>query len=157
MQMKFLMFFTSLFLFLNAKNELNTYCNARFGYCINYPKFLIAQPESQNGDGRIFTNKEGQKILTGFGRLNQDADGNAISLNKQYTSDIQELSKAKSNISYQKLGKDFYILSGHKNGKIFYQKMIVKNDTFCFAILEYQDSDKPIYDSVSVDIFKSFK
>lgn len=134
-----------------------TYCNNRFGYCINYPLFLIPQRESYNGDGRVFINKEGKLILTVFGRLNMDVDGNAIPLSKQYAADTKELLAAKVTITYKKLGKGFYVLSGTKQEKIFYRKVILKGDAFCFALLEYAAAGKAIYDSVSADIFRSFK
>jgi hypothetical protein len=138
-------------------SEYKSYCNSRFGYCIDYPAFLAAQPESENGDGRVFNNKKGITILTVFGRINQDADGNPLSLKNQYESDIKDLSLSKKNITYKKLGKTFYVLSGTKNETIFYKKTIVKDDAFCFAILEYSRQDKMLYDTVSAHLAKSFQ
>jgi hypothetical protein len=135
----------------------DTYCNARFGYCINYPVFLIPKAESENGDGRVFVNKEGVTVVTVYGTLNQDANGNPIALKRQYELDVQRLSQSKAVITYQKLGQNFYVVSGQKNKKIFYRKMIGKGDAYCYAILEYNRMEKNIYDSVSVAIFKSFK
>lgn len=140
----------------------DTYCNFRFRYCIDYPKgILLPQPESQNGDGRIFNDKDGNKVLTVFGRLNLDADGDPISLDDQYDEDINSTIDTLGNriivISYQKLGKNFFVISGHKNGKIYYQKTILKDDAFAYAILEYNESDKAIFDKVSTQLFKSFK
>lgn len=135
--------------------DYDQYCNARFGYCLNYPNFLNPQPESENGDGRIFNNKKGEEVLRVFGRLNLDADGNTISLENQYKSDIQD---NKNNvITYKKLSKTFFVISGYRNRKIFYQKTILKKDAFAFGILEYHKSEKEIYDTVSSEIFKSFK
>jgi len=141
----------------HLSNDYKTYCNSRFGYCIDYPTFLTPNPESENGDGRVFVNKENAKVLTVYGRLNQDADGNPISLKMQYSLDIQNLTSSRTKITYKKLGKDFYVVSGERNKKIFYQKMIIKNDAYCYSILEYNKLAKGIYDSVSVSIFKSFK
>ena len=50
---------------ISGQNKIafNKYCNARFGYCIDYPKqHFIPQPESENGDGRIFKNKKGGEV-----------------------------------------------------------------------------------------------
>ncbi|MEI9947196.1 MAG: hypothetical protein WDN26_23645 [Chitinophagaceae bacterium] len=57
-----------------AINDLkfDTYCNARFGYCIDYPGILFPQPESENGDGRVFKDKQGNEALIVFGRLSMD-------------------------------------------------------------------------------------
>ena len=139
-----------------AQND-DSYCNARFGYCLDYPNFLNPQPESQNGDGRIFINKKGEEVLRVFGRLNLDAEGETISMEKQYKTDILDNTNKNSVITYKKLSKTYFVLSGYRNGKIFYQKTILKNDAFAFAILEYPKYEQEIYSKVSTQIFKSFK
>ena len=138
-------------------STFNTYCNARFRYCIDYPVFLKAQPESENGDGRIFTGKAGEKVLTVFGRLNQDSDGNPISLQNQYEKDRRDLHSSGINISYKKLGKNFYVLSGQKANTVVYRKTIIKDEAFCFAYLEYDIAQNTLFDSILPRISQSFK
>lgn len=119
----------------------------------------MAQPESDNGDGRVFRNKKGATILTVFGRINQDINGKALSLKAQFEADINDLTinSAKSDkITYQKLGKTFYVLSGYKNGMIFYQKTILKADSFCVALVEYSEAEKEPYKVLPEIVFKSF-
>lgn len=137
--------------------DYDQYCNARFEYCIAYPDFLHPQPESQNGDGRIFNNKNGKEVLRVFGRLNLDEEGDIISLEKQYKTDIQENKNKNNIITYKKLGKTFFVISGYRNGKISYQKTIFKKDAFAFAILEYSEKEKSVYNKVSTQLFNSFK
>ncbi len=142
--------------------KFNTYCNAHFAYCIQYPKGIIyPQPESQNGDGRVFKNKQGEEVLTVFGRMNADPDGGTISLEQQYDDDLHGALEENGNkdrvITYQKLDKTFFVISGYKKGKIFYQKTILKQDAFAYAILEYSENEKKIFDKVSTRLFKSFK
>jgi len=142
--------------------QFDTYCNARFGYCIEYPEGIIyPQPESQNGDGRVFKNKQSEEVLTVFGRMNADPDGGTISLEQQYDDDLHGALEENGNkdrvITYQKLGKTFFVISGYKKGKIFYQKTILKEDAFAYAILEYSENEKEIFDKVSTRLFKSFK
>jgi hypothetical protein len=136
----------------------DSYCNARFGYCIDYPAdVLIPQEEAANGDGRKFINRKGAIILTVFGRLNLDSEGEVIPVSKQYNSDLARLKKEAS-IKYKTAGKDFYVISGqYKNGKSFYHKMILKNDAFCFAMLEYSDEEKAVFDKYAAVIHKTFK
>jgi len=138
------------------------YCNARFGYCIDYPIGIIyPQPESYNGDGRVFKNKQGEEILTVWGRNNSDPDFGHISIEQQFNDDLhggeEENGSKDLVITYQKLGKTFFVISGYNKDKIFYQKTIVKGDAFAFAILEYDESEKTTFDSVSERIFKSFR
>ncbi|MBB5710389.1 hypothetical protein [Sphingomonas xinjiangensis] len=49
-----------------------TYVNVRFGYRICFPSNLLrVEPESPNGDGRVFTAADAAK-LTAFGRNNAE-------------------------------------------------------------------------------------
>lgn len=142
--------------------KFDNYCNARFGFCIDYPKDIIyPQPESYNGDGRVFKNKHGDEVLTVFGRRNTNPDGKVISLEQQYSDDLHGAEDENGNkdrvLTYQKLNKTFFIISGYRKGKIFYQKTIVKDESFAYAILQYDEAEKGIFDKVSERIFKSFK
>ena len=134
------------------------YCNARFGYCIDYPAgTLIPQHEAANGDGRKFIARNGEVVLTVFGRLNQDEEGNAIPFEKQYSIDLASLQK-KAAITYKKLTGTYYVISGrYKTGKIFYHKVILKEYAFCFALLEYSKDRKEEFDPYASIVFKTFK
>ena len=148
----------------NLDNDIkfNKYCNPRFGYCVDYPGELIyPQPESENGDGKIFKNRKGEEILRVYGTNNSDPEFGNISLEQQYNNDLHETDEENGNndqvITYQKLGKTFFVISGLKKGKIFYQKTIHKDDSFAYAILQYDDGEKATFDKVSKRIFTSFK
>ena len=140
-----------------SNHNYQTYCNSRFQYCINYPDFLIAEPESANGDGRIFIDKTGTEVLRVYGRLNQDANGDPITLKSQYLVDVQSIKSEKKKITYQTLGKNYYVISGQQGNYIFYKKAIIKGDAFCFAMLNYNKLGKETYDPVSAEIHRSFK
>lgn len=117
----------------------------------------MPQEEAANGDGRTFTNHKGEVILTVFGRLNLDSEGEKIPFQKQFDNDIARLQQ-KASITYKKPGKDFYVISGqYKNGKIFYHKMIQKEDAFCFALLEYGKEQKQDFDAYAGVVFRTFK
>ena len=61
--------------------RFKTYCNQRFGYCVDYPaSYLEEQPESQSGDGTDFLNNRDEAILTVWGRHNTDATGDVVSI-----------------------------------------------------------------------------
>ena len=100
-------------------------------------------------------------ILSVFGRNNSDRDFGHISFEQQFNNDLHGAEEENGNngqvITYQKLGKDFYVISGLKKGKVFYQKTIIKDEAFAYAILEYDESDKMTFFKVSSRIFKSFK
>ena len=147
---------------VDTEISFDKYCNARYSYCIDYPKAVIfPQPESQNGDGRVFKNKKAEEVLRVFGRNNSDPDFGHISLEQQYNDDLQGVDEENGNndrvITYQKLGKTFFVISGYNKGKIFYQKTILKDGAFAYAILQYDENYKVTFDKVSERIFKSFK
>ena len=142
--------------------SFDSYCNSRFQYCIDYPKDTIyPQPESPNGDGRVFKNKNGDKVLTVYGRWAMNTNGDDMTIKQQYDEDLQGGENPNGNerrtITYNKLGRDYFVISGYEDKKIFYQKTILKNGAFCYAILRYNESDKALYDKVSERIFNSFK
>ncbi|MBX7243133.1 MAG: hypothetical protein K1X92_15420 [Bacteroidia bacterium] len=130
------------------------YCNSRFGYCVEYPQgILYPQPESDNGDGRVFKNKKGEKILTVFGFNNIDN----LTIQQQFDIDLHEKTEERT-ITYQKSGKNFFVISGYENGKIFYQKTILQpDDTFSYAILLYDETEKALYDPVATRVYKTFQ
>ena len=135
-----------------------TYQNNRFGYSINYPQnSFIPQPESDYGDGCIFLNDMQQEVLRVFGRYNTPEDGPAVSLAQQFNSDIKSATRQHKTITYKKLGKTFYVLSGYSNNTIFYQKTILLNGNFAYAILQYPVKEKAFYNRLIGPIFNSFR
>ncbi len=142
-----------------------TYCNARYGYCIKYPAGLTPQPEAQNGDGRIFTNKKGIEVLRVYGARYDDFEtGRYIPLLRHFSSELRGgrfKDHLKREIIYSKSGKDFFVISGTENGKIFYQKVIEQrtdtDTTVAVAFLQYTETEKVFYNEVAKMIFTSFK
>ena len=64
-----------------------------------------------------------------------------------------------NNITYNTIGKDFYVISYVENNKIFYKKVIYNKDENSYAIFEasYLEKDKKIMDSIVTEMVKSFK
>jgi hypothetical protein len=147
--------------------HFDTYCNARFGFCIEYPKDILTPgDESENGDGRIFSDTSGQTTLRVFGRIAEGVDGHQISIAQQYAEDLKTPMTPEGTeefiITYKKLGEDFFVISGYANGKfhgrkVFYQKTIAKNGAFAYAILTYNETQQKQFNSVPGKVFKSFR
>lgn len=142
------------------------YCNSRYHYCIDYPSTMTAQPEATNGDGRVFLNLKDSASLTVYGTIGIDLETELpVSIKLRYELDIQNIKDESPNnrITYHKLGKNFFVLSGYKKDRIFYQKTIVEQDdlsqnpSFAYAILEYRDQDKEVYNKISEKVFTSFE
>jgi hypothetical protein len=148
--------------------DYESYCNSRYNYCIDYPTIMVAQPEAGNGDGRVFINPKDSATLTVYGTIGIDLETEApIPLKERYVKDMQNIKDQSpdNRITYQQFGQrqHFFVISGYKKDRIFYQKTIVKldensqNPSFAYAILEYRDQDKEVYNKISEKVFTSFE
>ncbi len=136
-----------------------TYCNSRFGYCLAYPLVMTPQPESGNRDGRVFKEEKTGATLTVWGRYSTNPDeGGNYTLAQQYAADLKEMQAEPSRqVTYKKQDKDFFVISGYVAGRVFYQKTVLQEESFAYAVLEYPQAAKEKYDAVSKRIFKSFR
>jgi len=138
-----------------SDHQWDVYANARFGYEICYPgDLLTAQPEADNGDGRKFTGTSGAELAVwgGYNVLEQDID--AL---------IGELADAGAVITYRRAAKDWAVISGRKNGDIFYAKVLLEPnaadevDTVRIFRLTYPAGEAKTYDAVAARLAKCFK
>ena len=142
---------------VNGQTKFESYDNARFEYSIQYPvDILTPQDEAQNGDGRAFLSPDGTVKMLVWGQYNALFD----TLKKAYLSDLRERSKG---VTYKALLKKSYVISGVKDGKIFYQKTMLNGKdgdggaVFATFTIEYDKADKSKYDPVVRKIAASFK
>lgn len=138
--------------------KFETYCNSRFGFCIDYPSNkLNPQGESANGDGQIFTSEDEETTLWVYRDFRDNASiEEEFNIESAFESDIQT-NKPNRSVTYKKLGSDYYVVSGYIDGKIFYQKTMMTNKGLATSLIEYPESDREYYDKVSETIFSSFK
>jgi cytochrome c5 len=138
--------------------KYGSYCNSRFEYCVGYPEGVIyPQPESANGDGRIFENKKGVEVMRVFGRAAMNPDGDPVSLPQQFEDDLDGWGKGSGVITYQKQGDKFFVISGYKKDRIFYQKTILLDGSFGYVVAQYAEQDKALYDKMMAKVSASFK
>src|SRR4051794_3302166 len=111
---------TIAFLSSAAAQTYSTYSNARFGYSIDYPKGVVKpQPESANGDGRVFASADGQIELRVWGSYN----ALGTTLKQKYADDVKQHACC---VSYKPLLTKTYVLSGASGKQVFYEKTIFK-------------------------------
>jgi hypothetical protein len=131
-----------------AQGGYKTYSNARFGYSVSYPaNILIPQGEPDNGDGQVFLSRDGHAEMRVFGRYNVQ--------NETLRSAFNSAQEGKS-VTYKLLRGNFYVVSGHKDGKIFYEKTMLKGDTFKTFMIEYDEADASTYDAITARVARSF-
>jgi hypothetical protein len=124
-----------------------TYTNARYAYSISYPaNLLIPQGEADNGDGQAFRSRDGAAEMRVYGSQNLGGG-----LEEAY----REAQSGK-NITYKTIKRNWFVVSGHDGGKIFYQKTMFKGDVFKTFTIEYDESRKGTYDAVTSKVAQSF-
>jgi len=138
-----------------ADQQWDVYANARFGYSICYPADLLtAQPEADNGDGRVFSSKSGAELRVwgSYNVLEQDMD--AI---------ISDLADEGAALTYRHAVKDRGVISGRENGNVFYAKVLLERnaasgiDTVRAFRLTYPAGEAKTYDAVAARLAKCFR
>jgi hypothetical protein len=139
-----------------AADSYNTYQNDRFDYSIDYPKdILFPQGESDNSDGQQFLSKNTDASLVVYG------SNNALiqSLEDVYSEESRggAPENPKKVVTYKVLKNNWFVISGYRAGKIFYQKTIFHNDMFKTFQFEYEKNQKKFYEPITKRLAKSFK
>lgn len=133
--------------FANQRATYRTYSNARYGFSIAYPvNVLVPQGESDNGDGQKFVSNDGSATLLAFGSNRLDR-----SLRDEFQS-----AQENRTVTYKVIKPDMFVVSGHANGKIFYQKTLLRGDVFKTFIIEYDEGERGTFDAITARIARSF-
>jgi hypothetical protein len=141
--------------------QYKAYCNDRYGFCIDYPlEVLYPQGESGSGDGQVFTSSDSEDSLLVYRDFSDMTDPDTkFSLKTEYEQDVARMGSGpgKRDVTYKKLGKDFFVISGYMADKIFYQKTIITHGELATCVLSYRKSEKERYNKISEQVFQSFK
>lgn len=129
------------------------YTNVRFAYAVSYPAgILIPQGEATNSDGQIFRSRDGHAEMRVFGRHNIDNE----TIKSAFEKAVAGEDGAARVLTYKLLKGDTYVVSGRRNGKIFYEKTMLKGDVFKTFTIEYDESERARYDPITARISRSF-
>lgn len=129
------------------------YGNARFGYSICYPADLMtAQPEADNGDGRVFTGRSGAslRVWGSYNAAEEDIDAIVAGVT------------GSGKVTYRSASKDWVAVSGRKGGEIFYAKILLQKDkagaieTTKSFVLTYPAKEAATYDAIAARLAKCF-
>jgi hypothetical protein len=127
-----------------APPAYKTYHNERFGFRIDYPATLRAQPEADNGDGRRFVSADGQTTLAAYASYSVLDGGLA---------DYRRLARQHWQAQHATLALDQklatgFVLSGQVKGHIFYEKTVLRAGTLTTFVWEYPVASKAAMDGV---------
>jgi hypothetical protein len=139
---------------VSAQSKFATYTNERFAFSIDYPEELLKmQPPPDNDDGRTFRSDDGTVEMLVWGQENAELK----TLDERYARDLKGFTEKPT---YMVSKRDWYVISGIKDGKIFYQKTMVRRrhgDVYFTLTIEYPESEKAKYDPIVKKISESFK
>jgi hypothetical protein len=131
-----------------------TYVNERFGTVCTFPDdiFTDRQPEPENGDGQEWHSADGASLICS-GILNIDDDSP-----KGFVAAEKASQRPGYKIAYSKTGKDWAVLSGLKDGTIFYERRLFGKDGVIRTVwIGYPPALKPKYDPLVGAIAGSLK
>jgi hypothetical protein len=131
-----------------------TYVNERFGTVCTFPDdiFTDRQPEPENGDGQQWLSADGASLICS-GILNIDDD-----TPKGFVATEKASKEPGYKITYGKAGKNWAVLSGLKDGKIFYERRLFgKHGVISTVWIEYPPALKSKYDPLVAAIAGSLK
>ncbi len=131
------------------------YHNNRLHYSISYPLNLLSpQGESADGYSQRFVSKDRRALLIVTGSPGRS------------TADLRELYERQSRgttpenptrvVTYKVKKDDWFVVSGYEQGRIWYEKTIASSSMLISFRLEYDESQKQLFDSVIGAMAKSF-
>ena len=133
-----------------GSNVYKTYTNARFSYSISYPaNLLIPQGEAENGDGQTFRAQDGRAEMRVWGQNNINSETLRASFNRTVT-------QWGDGVSYKVIKGDWFVVTALVNGKIHYQKTMLRRGVFKTFLIEYDATKRATYDPVASQVSKSF-
>lgn len=139
-------------LFVPARQGWVTYVNARSGASLTYPADLFEPlPPSEGGESRRFISRDGEAELEFIvlprapgqtpGSLQQSLMGQA----------------GYGEVTYSPRGRSWFVLSGYREGRVFYDKYVFTSDNVQAFALAYPTSHRHVYDSVVEAIEDNFR
>ena len=148
--LQILIAFILLFIILAVNSEAQNnpkYINARFGFQVSYPSFLISAPVPANGDGTRVYDKKGF-VLIGSGINNVSGE--------TFQTELQTQKEGIGKINYGVRGNNWFAISGIKENKIIYFKSYIGAGAINHLYIEYPKDLRERYDKIVEDIAKSF-
>lgn len=131
--------------------DYNVYKNGRLGYSVKYPNHMKEGTRSQNGDGARFRSPNGEANFTVYGYFN-NVYMNDRTIKNEYNDVLDAYGRS---TTYKVLKSNYFVVSGKKEGKIFYHVTKWKDDIGVTAILEYDEEYKASYDKACGTILNS--
>ncbi|HEX3939557.1 MAG TPA: hypothetical protein VHX43_18805 [Xanthobacteraceae bacterium] len=132
-------------------NDWLTYQNDRYGTTIDYPAIFKMQRPPDSDDGRAFKSADGADFTVSASYFALD------STVAKYHAFIVKNLDADSAVAYEQHGKNWFVISGTRADKIFYEKHLLSHGLNEDFVMSYPASAKSTYDPIVVRMAKSFR
>lgn len=124
------------------------YVNARFGFSICVPAGLVAQGESENGDGQRFEAADGAALIAYAGH---NALDETLAARRDAT--VERLGPA----SYRSGGRDWFVVSGRRGETVYYARTALRGDVFSSFELTYPRAAAARWDAAAATLSRCFR
>jgi hypothetical protein len=136
--------------FLPTSGGWQTYINDRFGMSFDFPADVFApQPPPENGDGRSFRSDNATLQIVAFHNI--DNRSPAAFKRELLAGDGYE------DVTYGPTGQTWFVLSGFRGDRIFYEKYLFNDDVVSVFGIEFPEGEKPYYAPIIERIEDSFE
>lgn len=115
----------------------------------------MAHGVSDSGDGQVFTSPANDAELRASASL--CLKGENLTPTDYVLAHNRDERAGKLAITYSKKGKNFAVVSGNDGTRIFYHKLIIRDEWCTQFTFEYERSEKAKYDAITARIASSFK
>lgn len=130
------------------------YVNPRFGSVIEYPERFRALRPPDNGDGQAFEAADGARLsISGSHNINDDTPAS-------YEKFLRESGgNAYAEVTYRASGTDWLVLSGRRNGEIYYERVLFDQagETIHHLSIVYPAVLRNAYDPIVLRLSRSLR
>ena len=126
-----------------------TYQNERFGTRASFPSEAFPEklPAPVEGDGFAWASPEGAALFV-YGRENHGGETpKSIIRDRGQTDDV----------TYRASGKSWAVVSGYRDGKIFYERYIFRGDLIHSVAIRYPKDQRATYDKLVGPVTKTLR
>ncbi len=128
-----------------------TYRNERLGYRLDYPANLLKPAESlDGGNGQKFVSEDGSAVLAVYGVR----DVAPSSLKELYQ---KELADPNQRITYKRMKNDWFVISGYRGNKIFYERTLLRGGVLKTFLIFYDAAMQDYFYDITEHISFSFE
>ncbi len=125
------------------------YENERFGFSALYPAdILLPADRLPDGLGQFFLSPDGSAALA--------VSGVPLGEGVLEAAYEQELAATDQTVTYRASGAGWFVVSGYKNGVVFYQKTLETSRALASFRIVYHPSWKPLMDDITTEISRAF-